>query len=128
MPEAIKTDWRAIRMPVSAGTTDREVGSAVPAHSAIHFARQLNIPVIGIIENMSGYICPHCHKEVNIFKKGGGESSARDFKVPFLGSIAFEPEFVELADMGTPFVSFKKELDSSKAFIGIVKKIEQFIG
>ena len=76
---------------------------------------------------MSGFICPHCHNEVNIFKKGGGESSARDFKVPFLGSIAFEPEFVELADRGTPFVSFKNKLESSKAFIRVVDRIEEFI-
>jgi len=108
-------------------TTPQDI-AILDARKSIYFARELNIPVIGIIENMSGYICPHCHKEVNIFKKGGGESSAKDFKVPFLGSIAFEPEFVELADRGTPFVSFKKELESSKAFTRIVGRIEEFIG
>jgi Mrp family chromosome partitioning ATPase len=107
-------------------TTPQDM-AILDARKSIQFARELNIPVIGIIENMSGFICPHCHKEVNIFKKGGGERSAKDFKVPFLGSIAFEPEFVELADRGTPFVSFKKELESSKAFIRIVDKIEDFI-
>lgn len=107
-------------------TTPQDI-AILDARKSIQFARELNIPVIGIIENMSGFICPHCHNEVNIFKKGGGESSARDFKVPFLGSIAFELEFVELADRGTPFVSFKRELESSKAFIRIVDRIEEFI-
>lgn len=107
-------------------TTPQDM-AILDARKSIQFAKELSIPVIGIIENMSGFICPHCHNEVNIFKKGGGESSAREFKVPFLGRIAFEPEFVELADRGTPFVSFKKELESSKAFIKIVDRIEEYI-
>jgi ATP-binding protein involved in chromosome partitioning len=108
-------------------TTPQDM-AILDARKSIQFAKELNIPVIGIIENMSGFICPHCHNEVNIFKKGGGKSSANDFKVPFLGSIAFEPEFVELADKGTPFVSFKKELESAKSFNRIVDRIEESIG
>jgi Mrp family chromosome partitioning ATPase len=107
-------------------TTPQEI-AVLDARKSLAFVRQLNVPVIGIIENMSGFICPHCHTEVNIFKKGGGEEFARAREVPFLGRIPLEPEFVELADKGTPFVAFENELNSSKVFLRIVRKVEEFI-
>lgn len=78
------------------------------------FAREIKIPVIGIIENMSGFICPHCHGEVDIFKKGGGERAAKELGVPFLGRI--------------PFVSFQDKSKPAEAFMGIVEKVEEFAG
>lgn len=107
-------------------TTPQDM-AILDARKSVMFAKELNIPVIGIIENMSGFVCPYCHKEINIFKKGGGESMAKELSVPFLGRIPFEPEFVELADKGTPFVSFKKDYESSKAFKRIVSRIEEFL-
>ena len=107
-------------------TTPQDI-AILDARKSIMFARELNIPIIGVIENMSGFICPHCHNEVNIFKKGGGEKSSKELKVPFLGRIPFELEFVELADKGTPFVSYKKELESSRAFMKIVDRIVEFL-
>jgi len=56
--------------------------------------------VLGIVENMSGYYCPHCGQELPLFKKGGGEVVARDAKVPFLGALPFDPQVVEAADQG----------------------------
>jgi len=106
-------------------TTPQEI-AVLDARKSLEFVRRLHVPVIGIIENMSGFICPHCHTEVNIFKKGGGESFALASGVPFLGRIPLEPEFVELADKGTPFVAFEHELKSSKAFLQIVRKVEEF--
>jgi len=88
-------------------TTPQDV-SILDARKTVMFARQLNIPVIGIIENMSGFVCPHCGQETAIFKKGGGGKAAGDLGVPFLGSIPFEPELVELADRGVPFISSGK--------------------
>jgi Mrp family chromosome partitioning ATPase len=93
-------------------TTPQDV-SILDARKSVFFARQLKIPVIGIIENMSGFVCPHCGKETPIFKKGGGEKAAKDLGVPFLGRIPFEPELVEMADRGVPFVS--KGLDGIPA-------------
>lgn len=107
-------------------TTPQDV-SILDARKTVTFARQLNIPVIGIIENMSGYICPHCHRETAIFKKGGGEKAARDLGVPFLGRIPFEPDLVELADRGVPFISSGKDIPSANAFIHIQERIEEYL-
>ncbi len=107
-------------------TTPQDV-SILDARKTVMFARQLNIPVIGIIENMSGFVCPHCRQETAIFKKGGGEKAAQDLGVPFLGRIPFEPELVELADRGVPFISSGKDTPSAKAFMQVQKAIEDFL-
>lgn len=82
-------------------TTPQDV-AILDARKCVGFARELSIPVIGIVENMSVFTCPHCEGEVALFKKGGGERAASELGVPFLGNIPFEPEMVELADRGTP--------------------------
>ncbi len=108
-------------------TTPQDV-SILDARKSVMFARQLNIPVIGIIENMSGFICPHCHQETDIFKRGGGEKAAKDLGVRFLGRIPFDPGQVELADRGVPFISFnKRDSASVKAFMQVQKEIEDFL-
>jgi len=103
-------------------TTPQDV-SILDARKSVYFARQLKIPVIGIIENMSGFVCPHCGKETPIFKKGGGEKAAKDLGVPFLGRIPFEPDLVDMADRGLPFVQSRKDSPSAKAFQEIVRHI-----
>ena len=103
-------------------TTPQDV-SILDARKSVFFARQLKIPVLGIVENMSGFVCPHCGKETPIFKKGGGEKAATDLGVPFLGRIPFEPELVEMADRGLPFVKSRAGSPSAKAFEGIVRNI-----
>jgi len=92
------------------------------------FARKLNSPVIGLIENMSGFVCPYCHRTINIFKKGGAEKTAKHMNVPFLGSISFDPKMVELGDAGIPLASLsdKEESISGKEFKAIVEKIERY--
>ena len=107
-------------------TTPQDV-AILDARKSVLFAKEIKIPVVGIIENMSGFICPHCHIETDIFKKGGGEKAAQELKVPFLGRVPFQPEFVEFGDKGTPFVSFQEKSKSAKAFMNIVKKIEDFV-
>ena len=90
---------------------------------SISFCRQLNVPVVGVVENMSGLICPHCHKLINVFKTGGGEKMAREMGVPFLGSIPLDPRIVETSDSGEPFVSNYGESEAAKAFRGVVQPI-----
>ncbi len=108
-------------------TTPQDV-AILDSRKAVMFARKLDIPVIGIIENMSGFTCPHCHKNINIFRKGGAEKTAMNMNIPFLGSISFNPEMVELGDVGTPFASFpKKNSLSNKEFEKIVEKIEHTV-
>lgn len=108
-------------------TTPQDV-AVLDARKSVLFAHEIQIPVAGIIENMSGFICPHCHVETDIFKKGGGEKAAKELNVPFLGRVPFEPGFVEFGDKGTPFVSFHQKSKSSEAFMSIVNKIKEFIG
>lgn len=81
-------------------TTPQDV-ALVSVRKSITFVKKLNIPVIGIIENMSGFTCPHCGKKVDIFKSGGGKKAAEDFNLPYLGNIPLDPTIVETGDNGT---------------------------
>ena len=107
-------------------TTPQDV-AVLDSRKAVLFSKELNIPVIGIIENMSGMVCPHCGKEIDVFKRNGGIKASNELNVPFLGSVPFELEFVEAGDNGTPFVAFDNPSKSSQAFSQIVKKIEEFV-
>ncbi|MFA5356305.1 MAG: Mrp/NBP35 family ATP-binding protein [Candidatus Omnitrophota bacterium] len=108
-------------------TTPQDV-AVLDARKSVKFAKELNIPVVGVIENMSGFTCPRCGNEVDIFKRGGGERAAEELQVPFLGRVPFQPEFVEYSDKGTPFMSFKNKSKSAEAFMEIVVKIKEFVG
>jgi ATP-binding protein involved in chromosome partitioning len=101
--------------------------SQIVVKKAVTFSRQLNIPVIGIIENMSGFICPKCGAEIEIFKVGGGKKIAEDLKVPFLGKVPIDPQICEDSDRGTPFITEHMDSPATKAFMEIVKKIEFFL-
>jgi ATP-binding protein involved in chromosome partitioning len=94
---------------------------------AITFSRQLKVPVIGVVENMSGFVCPECGTETHIFKSGGGEKVAKDYSVPFLGSIPLDPRICEASDLGHPFIMEHPDSPASKAFMEIVQKIETYI-
>jgi ATP-binding protein involved in chromosome partitioning len=71
---------------------------------AVEFVKKLELPVLGIVENMSGFVCPHCGEEIDIFGKGGGEKEAGELGVPFLGAIPLDPEMRKAADEGRPFI------------------------
>jgi ATP-binding protein involved in chromosome partitioning len=101
--------------------------SQIVVKKAVTFSRKLNIPVIGIIENMSGFVCPKCGTEINIFKVGGGQKIAEDLSVPFLGSIPIDPEICQDSDNGMPFITKHMDSPATKAFMEIVKKIERFL-
>ena len=101
--------------------------SQIVVKKAVTFSRKLNIPVIGIIENMSGFICPKCGAEIAIFKVGGGKKIAEDLKVPFLGKVPIDPQICEDSDRGTPFITEHMDSPATKAFMKIVKKIEDFL-
>ena len=101
--------------------------SQIVVKKAVTFARQLNVPIIGIVENMSGFVCPKCGAEINIFKVGGGKKISEDLMVPFLGSIPIDPEVCEDSDKGMPFIVEHMNSPAAKAFMEIVKKIEGFL-
>jgi ATP-binding protein involved in chromosome partitioning len=106
-------------------TTPQDV-AVLDARKTVMFARQLQIPVIGIIENMSGFLCPHCGNVTNVFGAGGGERAASDMGVPFLGRIPIEPGMVLHGDQGKPFIHHAKESDSGKIMHDIVDSITGF--
>ncbi|MHB1440872.1 MAG: Mrp/NBP35 family ATP-binding protein [Cuniculiplasma sp.] len=81
------------------------------AKKAINFAEQMHIKVIGIVENMSGFACPHCGTITDIFKSGGAESLSRELNIPFLGKIPIFPEIVQNGDTGIPVVTVSKEIE-----------------
>ncbi len=101
--------------------------SQIVVKKAVTFSRKLNIPVIGIIENMSGFVCPKCGAEINIFKVGGGEKIAKDLMTPFLGRIPIDPMICEDSDKGVPFIVEHMNSLAAKAFMQIVTKIEDFL-
>jgi len=105
-------------------TTPQEV-AILDSRKAVNFAKQLNVPILGIVENMSGFTCPYCKKEIDLFGKGGGERSASDLDVPFLGRIPIETEMVKSSDSGKPFVDFNKENPTAKIIDEIIEKIEK---
>ena len=108
-------------------TTPQEV-ALLDSRKAVTFSRMLNIPVIGIVENMSGLECPHCHKEIPLFKIGGGEKAAHDLKVTFLGRIPIEPEMVTDCDRGMPFVMSYPKSEATKAFRQIADRCKEYVG
>lgn len=72
------------------------------ARKAIEMFRQVKVEVLGMVENMSHFVCPHCHNEVDIFSRGGAERTARQFGVPFLGAIELDPDIRKGGDSGAP--------------------------
>jgi Mrp family chromosome partitioning ATPase len=107
-------------------TTPQEI-SISDVRRSVRFCEKLNLPVLGVVENMSGFVCPHCGKTVDIFKTGGGESMASEMNVPFLGRIPLEKDIVEASDEGKPFVYFYGKSQSARAFEEITDRLLQNI-
>ena len=106
-------------------TTPQDV-ALLDSRKSVTFAKELNMPVIGIIENMSGFKCPKCGGEIDLFKIGGGERAAADMGVPFLGRIPIEVNIVLSGDSGIPFV-LEHESDAASAFEAIVDNMEHIV-
>ncbi len=135
-------DWLIIDSPPGTGDEPLSVAQLIPAtgavivttpqelslldsRKAVNFARRLNLRIHGIVENMSGFVCPRCGKQIYLFKQGGGEKAAKELGISFLGKIPIDPKIVELGDDGKPFIIHHPESKASKAFSEIVKKILQ---
>lgn len=83
-------------------TTPQEVALA-DVRKSINFCRQVGMPILGLIENMSGLVCPHCGVEIPLLGQGGGLATAKQMDVPFLGRLPFDPRVVQLGDEGRMF-------------------------
>lgn len=133
-------DWLIIDSPPGTGDEPLSVAQLIPAtgavvvttpqeislmdsRKAVIFAHRLNLKITGIIENMSGMVCPHCGKRIDLFKEGGGEKAAFELGVPFLGKIPLDPQIVTSGDDGKPFIIHQPDSKASKALAEIVEII-----
>jgi len=107
-------------------TTPQDV-ALLSVRKSINFARALNMRVLGLIENMSGFTCPHCGKTMNIFGSGGGQKACMDLTVPLLGCIPLDPMIAETGDSGKPFVLESSDSPAVKAFDEIALKLEEIV-
>ncbi|MBN1554782.1 MAG: P-loop NTPase [Phycisphaerae bacterium] len=103
-------------------TTPQDVAIA-DVRRSVSFCRKLQLKIVGIIENMSGLLCPHCGKPVDLFKTGGGERLAEEMHVPFLGRVPLDPNIVVSGDAGQPFVQQFADSPTTRAFAAVIDPI-----
>ena len=93
------------------------------ARKTINFSKNLNIPILGIIENMTGFVCPKCGEKTNIFKSGGGEKACKDFNVRLLGRIPIDTDIVDSGDNGKAYVYHYNKKEGAKIYKEISENI-----
>ena len=103
-------------------TTPQDVAIA-DVRRCVSFCNKLSLPVVGIVENMSGLVCPKCGERIDLFKVDGGKSLASEMNVPFLGRIPIDPEIVTSGDAGKPFINNHAYSTAAQAFADVVRKI-----
>ena len=95
--------------------------SLLDSGRSVTFARKLDIRIFGIVENLSGFVCPHCGEETDLFKRGGGEKAAERLEVPFLGRLPISAAMVAAGDSGTPLVMGAPEDPAAQAIVRIAE-------
>jgi Mrp family chromosome partitioning ATPase len=107
-------------------TTPQEVALA-DIRKSINFCRTVKMKIFGLVENMSGFKCPHCGKMVDLFGMGGGEKTAEIAEIPFLGKIPFDPKMVLCGDSGTSYLDANKDSAVSKAFEEVADRMSKLL-
>ncbi len=107
-------------------TTPQDL-AILDARKMISFSRDSNVPIVGVIENMSTMSCPHCEKEIDVFKKGGGQKLAEELVLPYLGSIPLDGDIVANSDSGQPVVLSRPDSVASKAFMKLAENCHKFL-
>jgi Mrp family chromosome partitioning ATPase len=107
-------------------TTPQEV-SLADVRKSISFCRTVKMDIFGLVENMSGYICPHCGAPVDLFGSGGGEKTARDAGLPFLGRVPFDPKMVSCGDTGQSFQEAYPDAPVTQAYEDIARRIGRLV-
>jgi len=103
-------------------TTPSDV-SLQDARKAIEMFKQVKVDILGIVENMSYFVCPHCNHEIDVFSKGGGKRTAEQFGVPFLGSIELDPEIRKAGDGGHPIVMEGEQSPHAKSIFDFTRRV-----
>ena len=103
-------------------TTPQKVAAA-DVRKSINFCKELKLPVLGVIENMSGFVCPKCGELTNMFCSGGGRKTAEDMKVPFLGKIPLDPQVAQACDSGKAFISEFSKSSTAECMSDIIQAL-----
>ncbi len=103
-------------------TSPQEVALLDSARS-VDFAQRVKLNVLGVVENLSGFVCPHCGKTTDLFKTGGGEDVARKLGVPFLGRVPISPAMVLAGDSGTPLLDVSPDDLAAKALAQVAERL-----
>jgi ATP-binding protein involved in chromosome partitioning len=93
------------------------------ARKAIEMFRQMKVDIVGMVENMSYFTCPHCHHEIDIFSRGGAEKTAAQFDVSFLGNIELDPEIRKAGDSGKPAVLNGEDSAHAKSLFAFARRV-----
>ncbi len=107
-------------------TTPQDV-ALVSVRKSINFSSKLNVPVIGIVDNMNGLVCPHCGEMINVFGSGGVEKASKDFNVPILAELPIEPKVAEMEDKGTVLQGIDHSTEWQKNFELVVDSVEKIL-
>jgi len=107
-------------------TTPQEV-SLADVRKSINFCKTVNMEIFGLIENMSGFACPHCQSVIELFGSGGGEKTANAANISFLGKIPFDQEMVACGDAGVSFHQLHKDSPVSEGFTAVAKKMAELL-
>jgi len=107
-------------------TTPQDL-AILDARKMISFSRDSNVPIVGVIENMSTMTCPHCEKDIDVFKKGGGKNLAEELVLPYLGSIPLDGEIVANSDNGQPVVLSRPDSVAARAFMRLAENCHKFL-
>jgi ATP-binding protein involved in chromosome partitioning len=135
-----KLDYMVIDLPPGTGDIALSLVQTVPltgavvvstpsdvslqdARKAIEMFRQMKVDVVGVVENMSYFVCPHCSHEVDVFSRGGAENMAKQFDVPFLGNIALDPEVRKSGDGGKPVVLEGENSPHAKSIFAFARNV-----
>lgn len=105
-------------------TTPQEV-SLSDVRKSINFLQYAQANVLGVVENMSGLVCPHCHESIDLFKKGGGKDLAEKYGLEFLGAIPLDPVTVVAGDIGIPVVLMEEESCAKRSFTELANNIAE---
>ena len=105
-------------------TTPQDVSLKI-ARRGLRMFETVHVPILGIVENMSTFTCPHCGKDTDVFRRGGGERMSLELGVPFLGSIPLEPDVVTCGDEGRPIVIDKPNSVVANAYLAIATELAE---
>ena len=135
-------DYLLVDMPPGTGDVTLSVFQSIPlsgivvvaspqelvsmvVEKAVKMAEKMAVPIVGLVENMSGLFCPHCGEEIDLFKKGGGEALAKQEGLNFLGAIPLDPATVVAADRGHPIVSMPDDTPAKAAFLKLAETVRE---